>query len=222
MMKRLLIISGLLITAAMIVSCDKNEALVSFSLPEKTKVFTMKQAGVEVAFKLSKESPFDNELMVINRSEQPVQLAAGDMKLSITGTAIVVPGIRNYDDFIKRTQRNAAILCHRAGDSYACVDQINGLAEKHLGKGFSFGVIAPGEKRRGYIIFNLPNPVTRNSLTREFKRKQNEGADLSGELVFDLHFGAVIRHFAFPVDLRISNGSHEMPIVLKSFWMSGS
>lgn len=200
-------------------ACEKNRVLVSFMFPEKEKVLTAEKKGVSVTLQLSKKSPVEHELRVVNNSDQRVWLENEGIKLSIHGSAIVVPGIRNYDSYIKKANRNAKMLCNNSSHPYLCVDEIIQRGKKYLGKGFPFGAIDPGEERRGYIIFNFPNPVTRSDLTREFRNKLEEGKIfLGGKLKVGVKFGAVIEQCVFPVNLRIYGNTDEMPVALQSFW----
>jgi hypothetical protein len=222
MMKLMYLLILWVIISALLSCEDNNNVLVSFFFPEREKVFTIVKKNVRVTLRLSKENPFEHELWVVNKSDQRVWLGNQDIKLTVNGSTIVVPGIRNYDSFIKRANREAKLLCNNSNNPYSCVDEITERGDRYLGRGFSFGAIGPGEERRGYIIFNFPNPVTRNNLTSEFRDKFDEGEIfLSGQLKLHFKFGAVIEQCIFPVKLRIYSDVDKMPAALKSFWKLG-
>ena len=198
--------------------CD-DQIYVGFSFPGKEKELTRNSNGVEVTIRLSSQNPAENQLLIVNNSGHNLWLANRNVELTVDRTDIIIPVIGNYDSFIMKLNRKAAIGCKKNGNAYSCKDEIVNREQMYVGKGYSFGSIPAGESRSGNIVFNFPSPQSSTQNSEIFKKYLRRGQDsFRAHLTVSLKKGSLLEKFEFPVSLRVYDETGNVPLALRAFW----
>ena len=202
--------------ALVFMSC-KDGLYVSFLFQGTEKYLQEIRKNVEIRLHLIAGTLLEDELQVVNNSNDTAYIDQKDIIFVVPGRSIAVPIEPSYDRYLMKFNSKATMICNESSDNYHCVDAITSRTDLFTGKGFSFGQINPGESRTGYLSFAFPSPVNDAPSTEDFRNELKKHAFiLRGEIRMKLTIGETEEPVIFPMEVRLYDNLRDTRYDIKS------
>lgn len=211
------LILNLLIMIVLLSGC-KSRPYVYFSSTPDIKNLKKEKKNIFVQLQLSSENSVDNTLKVINKRKNSITVMPNNIKLTIEDAGTNISVNANYYTLINKRKKRSLSLCKNVSASYSCVDMVHDFYTGRNSKGFKFGTIASKSQNEGYLAFNLPDALCRQTIVKRYKdffEAVNPINDVVLVIEVNTKRGPVA--FEFPVKLQVFYDINEVPISKKQY-----
>ncbi len=202
--------------ALLFVSCAPQ----IFAFMNSTRITERRSNGIIVTLNLAKTNVMKNQLSIINNGNDLVTVSSQDIILRAHDSLFFLNAVADFGKYVTMRQAEANKTCLESTVPATCSDSIDKYFKGVLNSQvFTFAPIMPGEKRRGMIAFNLPDPFNDSPeakrISEILKSKSNV---MDGEIIIYVHKGSEKIDFSFPIIIDILPGDVYLPLRILRFY----
>ena len=184
-----------------------------------TRITERRSNGIIVTLNLAKTNVMKNQLSIINNGNDLVTVSSQDIILRAHDSLFFLNAVADFGKYVTMRQAEANKTCLESNVPATCSDSINKYFKGVLNSQvFTFAPIMPGEKRKGMIAFNLPDPFNDSPEAKRISKILKSKSDVDGEVIVYVHKGSEKIDFSFPIIIDMLPGDVYLPMRILRFY----